>query len=268
MAEAFPTPDGVTFQPPGGRREFGRWLAVAPGRKRGHWLCRCRCPKGTEREVATRSLVKGLSRSCGCLQREQPHPNLKHGKWKTREFHIWTGMIQRCHNPKMSGYYKYGAKGIAVCERWRNSFADFLADMGASPSPEHSIDRVDNARGYEPANCRWATRKEQQRNTSQNRRLTHAGVTKTMVEWAEETGISLKVLSARLTAGWSVGRSLSEAPRRKPLTFLEHNGQRLRLTAWAERLGVSPSVIRSRLALGWNVADAVSTPLGVGRPPG
>ncbi|WP_143565689.1 hypothetical protein [Sinorhizobium fredii] len=88
-----------------------------------------------------------------------------HGGTRLPEYRVWAGMHQRCNNPKSTRYAKYGGRGIMICERW-NSFENFLADMGPRPTPDHSIDRRDNDGNYEPGNCRWATRSEQQQNKS------------------------------------------------------------------------------------------------------
>jgi hypothetical protein len=88
----------------------------------------------------------------------------RRGMSATPEYMAWSGARQRCHNPKNPAYYRYGGRGIEVCDRWRNNFAAFLEDMGRRPSADHSLDRKDNDKGYEPGNCRWATMIEQQHN--------------------------------------------------------------------------------------------------------
>lgn len=91
------------------------------------------------------------------------------------ENRIWRGMLSRCRNPNTKDYKDYGARGIKVCDRW-HSFMNFLADMGRRPSPSHTLERVNNAGGYEPSNCRWATRAEQGLN-QRRRRDNASGVT-------------------------------------------------------------------------------------------
>lgn len=124
-------------------------------------------------------------------------------------------MINRCHNPKNPGYCNYGARGIAVCDRWRNSYEAFLGDMGHRPGTGFSIERINNDRGYEPGNCKWATRTEQNRNTRQNILLTAFGRTQCVTAWAEELGIPSGSIRDRLKGGWTVEQALS-TPRFKP----------------------------------------------------
>lgn len=129
---------------------------------------------------------------------------------KTKEYISWDRMKQRCHNPKDVSYYKYGAKGIEVCDRWRNSFTAFLKDMGTAPSPNHTIDRFPNKTGnYEPGNCRWATPIEQQRNRTNNRIIKAFGSEKTLSEWAEYSGIPKQTISGRLKAGWPINTAVT-----------------------------------------------------------
>ena len=126
-------------------------------------------------------------------------------------------MIQRCTNPKNDRFASYGGRGITVCERWRRSFDAFATDVGARPSRQHTIDRIDNTKGYEPGNVRWATAIQQQRNMRSNVQVTFRGETLLLVEWAERLKIKYTTLSLRLFRGWSVERALGEAvvPRRR-----------------------------------------------------
>lgn len=115
------------------------------------------------------------------------------------EYTIWAGMKSRCISKAPKVYRLYGARGIMVCERWRESFATFLADMGPRPSPKHSIDRIDNDGNYEPGNCRWATQSQQMRNTSQNHMVSIQGKKVPLVEAAEIVGINQNAALNRIT---------------------------------------------------------------------
>lgn len=119
----------------------------------------------------------------------------------TIEYQSWEAMINRCvvGSEHYDKYYR--ERGIAVCDRWRQ-FENFLADMGRKPSRGHSLDRIDNDGNYEPGNCRWATKKEQMRNTRQNHLLTHNGETRCISEWAEVLGVSRDRIWGRIRRGW------------------------------------------------------------------
>lgn len=127
--------------------------------------------------------------------------NLRHGHAAegkvTPELKAWDAMWQRCTNSRNASFKHYGARGIAVCKRWK-SFEKFFADMGHRPSPKHSLDRKKNWLGYSPKNCRWATPSEQQSNTRANRRVTAFGKTMLLTEWAREKGMSAQTLWKRL----------------------------------------------------------------------
>lgn len=164
--------------------------------------------------VGAQDLVSGDAKSCGCLKLDMFVERFTtHGGSSTPEYAIWYSMIRRCETPSDTNYPRYGACGIRACDRWRHSFENFLADMGPRPSPEHSIDRIESAGNYEPGNCRWTTRIEQNRNRRSNRMVTWNGRTQTLAAWAEEVGIYGDLLSYRLNAGWSVERALTTPAR-------------------------------------------------------
>lgn len=187
--------------------QFGRWTVVefaGRGRKsEALWRVKCEC--GNERDLGAHILKYGGSLSCGCLRLERI---TTHGKTHTAEFKIWDGMKQRCHCPTDPGYERYGGRGIFVCQRWRDSFEAFLADMGTRPEG-CSIDRIDNDGPYSPDNCRWATPKQQQRNRRANRMFTINGETRCMSEWAEAFGVDYKTLKARIRQGWEINDALN-----------------------------------------------------------
>lgn len=126
-----------------------------------------------------------------------------HGMRDAPEYRIWNHMKLRCHSPTNRGYYKYGAKGVTVCQRWRDSFEAFYADVGPRPSPWHSIDRIDPTGNYEPGNVRWALPVTQANNKRTTICLTVDGVTKPLMEWSADTGIAPMTLRHRYHKGWT-----------------------------------------------------------------
>jgi hypothetical protein len=186
--------------------------AVRTGRTRRAVRCLCDC--GNEVVVLLNNMRVGDSSSCGCLHSEN---SITHGRTiggkPGSTYQIWKAMRQRCTNPSYVGYSRYGGRGISVCERW-NSFELFLEDMGERPSGRHSIDRRNNDGNYEPGNCRWATRTEQNRNSIKNRLITLDGITRCLSEWGEFTGIPADVIRYRLDRlGWAVEDALTRPLR-------------------------------------------------------
>lgn len=196
-------------------KRFGRLIVIKrmqQDRWRNYkWLCQCDC--GKQKIVRSGSLRSGYTQSCGCLQKERcAVSHTRHGH-KTKEktskiYRIWEAILRRCKNPNYHEYKYYGGRGIKVCERWKK-FENFLTDMGKPPTKNHSIDRINNDKDYCLENCRWATKKEQQRNKRNNHLETFNEKTKCIAEWAEEFGIPDGTLRARLKYGWSIDRALT-----------------------------------------------------------
>ncbi len=174
------------------------------------WVCSCSCGGG--KEVRSGFLNAGLVKSCGCLGREKSEKAISH----LAELRTYSNMKDRCYNPRNAAYARYGGRGIAVCERWRESFRAFLADVGRRPSPQHTLDRINNDGPYSPENCRWATRKQQQRNRSVNRVIEWQGERLTVAEWAERLGMSSRTIIGRIDAlGWSPEKALTTSVERE-----------------------------------------------------
>ena len=138
--------------------------------------------------------------------------NKTHGMSGTPIYNTWVNIKARCDiNTKHPIYIKYYKnRGITICGRWKNSFEGFFEDMGLPPSESHSLDRIDNDKGYSKQNCRWATRFEQQGNMRSNRLVTHDGETHCINEWARRTGIKSATIIGRLNDGWPIKKALTK----------------------------------------------------------
>lgn len=181
-------------------QRFGRLLVIGRAedqmvgkRKESAWLCVCDC--GVQKIMPGRGLMTDKTASCGCIR-------------KSLEYASWYHMRQRCNYEKNHHYSYYGGRGITVCERW-NVFENFYTDMGPRPSASHTLDRIDTNGNYEPDNCRWATKKEQQRNRRVNVLHEYQGRQCTLAELAEIAGIHPSSLRKRLKRGASVEDAVS-----------------------------------------------------------
>lgn len=120
---------------------------------------------------------------------------------------------KQMHKKNRPDYKDYGGRGVKVCDRWKNSFGDFLQDMGERPD-NMSIDRIENSKGYKPENCRWATKEEQMQNVRTNRNITFNGETLCLTAWARKLGITHSSLQGRLKRGWSLEKTLTTGARK------------------------------------------------------
>lgn len=191
---------------------FGRLLVVS---ECGGRVVLCQCDCGTTKRIRKIRLTVtvGPTRSCGCLRVDANRKRLStHGQSCSkgehrREYRSWRMMLNRCLNPNATGFNNYGGRGITVCERWRK-FENFLADMGPRPAGK-SIDRYpDNDGNYEPGNCRWATRQEQNLNTRTTKNAARYGGF-TIRELAQRCGKSIATLRHRLKSGMSIDEAIS-----------------------------------------------------------
>jgi hypothetical protein len=196
---------------------FGRLIVVedlgTTGRPYHFRRWRVKCDCGEERIVLNQSLHRQIS--CGCEQRRRSADAARtHGMTKSPLYKVWTAMRQRCLNPNCASWPKYGGRGITLCERWKDDYAAFVEDVGQRPEGARwSIDRIDNSRGYEPGNVRWATDVRQARNSRLTRMLTHDGATLPLGDWADRLGMKPGTLRNRLHYGWTVHRALTEPVR-------------------------------------------------------
>lgn len=185
--------------------------------KRGQSTFECACECGEKAVVRGKSLVNGDTRSCGCAWKSLIGKGRAiHGMSDSREFRIWSGMIDRCYRAKSAAYRKYGARGIFVCDRWRagrgEGFSNFLADMGPAPDGM-SLDRKNNDGPYSPENCRWADPKTQARNSRNTRLVTYRGITAPISEICELFGADYSNTISRLRYGWTIDRAIEEKKR-------------------------------------------------------
>jgi hypothetical protein len=184
--------------------------------KNGHILYNVVCDCGKQKQVLGSSLRSGASRSCNkCFLLTGSH-----GMYKTREYSIWQSMKDRCYNPNNISFKNYGAKGIFVCERWINSFANFLSDMGESKGL--SIDRINVYGNYEPSNCRWATPVTQARNRTNNKIYSYLGETLCASEWCKKLNMPSSTFNNRINRGWSIEETIIKPIIKKHCKRLEY----------------------------------------------
>lgn len=185
--------------------------------KARRYMYECSCSCGNMTEVSRLALITGNTTSCSCYLLERRMASLtKHMESDTksndykgsREYKTWQNIKSRCFLPNNPAYKNYGGRGIVMDPEWRSSYAAFLSHVGRSPSNTHTLDRIDNDKGYFPGNVRWATRKEQCNNCRSNRILDFNGEKMTVSQWADLVGLPQKTIRSRLKYGWTIEQAL------------------------------------------------------------
>ena len=206
-------------------KRFGRLIVISfYGRTNAtKWNCICDC--GATVIVNGHDLKRESgTKSCGCYRKDMltTHGHNSDGKI-TSEYGSWHSMIDRCFNRNSISYKRYGGRGVSVCDEWKNSFQAFVNDMGNKPTDKHSLERENNNGNYEPNNCRWATKAEQQNNMSSNRMLTINGETLSISQWSKKTSIKPKTIYARVGRGWSSEDAVFKKVRKRSKVNSEAN---------------------------------------------
>jgi len=195
-------------------KRFGRWLVEGLSHQDSnglpYWHCICDC--GARKAVRAASLLSGRSTSCGCYHKEKVSI---HNMTGVPTFISWSSMKNRCTNQNSPDYYRYGGIGIKICDRWMNSFDNFLADMGERPKGL-TLDRIDNEGDYTPENCRWATTIEQLSNRRNTVKIDYNGKKLTLRELSEISGMKIRVIRDRINAGWPTEKALFTKNRKQP----------------------------------------------------
>ena len=178
-------------------------------------MIECVCECGNLTQLFPYQFEKGSILSCGCLKHKTPY-NATHKMSKENLYHIWETMRLRCASPKNSKYYAYGKRGIKVCDEWFNDFLSFKEwSLKNGYAPNLSIDRIDNNGNYEPTNCRWVSRKTQQRNRRNCVYITYDGKTQCLIEWCEQLNLSYKTINNRISNGWDPIKAITTPIKHK-----------------------------------------------------
>jgi len=197
--------------------KYGRLTVVGiEGKTRDKHECLCDCGKTTM--VILSALRSGNTKSCGCYRVDDVKNRFtKHSAKAERkaspEYTSWQLMKDRCLNPNNNTFEYYGGGGVTVCDRWRDSFENFIEDMGEKPTPSHTIDRKNGSKTYSPNTCRWATKREQSRNRKDSIMFTLGDKTKHLADWSEQFGIPYRIVRKRVWRGWSELRALTTLPK-------------------------------------------------------
>ena len=175
------------------------------------------------------------------------------------EYDAWNNAKQRCGDVNHPSWKNYGGRGIKVCEEWRNDFKAFYEHIGPKPTRDHTLDRIDNGKGYEPGNVRWTDCKTQARNTRSNRIVEYQGVRMTVAEACEKIGIRDNLIHGRMHNGFDFETAVAMPLRKRgKKQWVEYQGERVSVGQLEKRLGFAKDSLRQRFIRGWSLERAVS----------
>lgn len=200
-------------------KRFGRLTVLyrLPNDKHANavWMCKCDC--GNQKPIVGAALRKGVVVSCGCFHHDELISRITtHGQSRTKLFHTWQHMKARCNNPHHKHYKYYGGKGIKVCQEWENDFTIFAEWSNNNGYVEGlTIDRIDPSKGYEPSNCKWATRQEQQSHLSSCLVYEIDGVSHNLSDWCKIYNRPHETVRKRLLNGWDIVSALTVPPLKR-----------------------------------------------------
>ena len=185
------------------------------------------------------------------------HGQASRDRGTTKEYRAWVSMKHRCTNPNNAAWPRYGGRGITMCEEWVTSFEAFFAHIGPAPTEQHTVDRINNDRGYEPGNVRWATRKEQSNNIRANTWIEYKGKRMTWAQWAEHLQVPYNLLMSRVKRRVPLHQVLQPRLNDERDALVEVNGNALSLREWASKTGIRYQTLYAR----WRSGRDLLTPV-------
>lgn len=244
---------------------FGRLTFIRRVRIGSQLRCVCRCDCGTETTVTVGKLTTGATKSCGCLRKRvgseasaYKHGHAVNGR-RSPTMTVWSNMIDRCTRNSHVEWHNYGGRGIKVCKRWL-TFENFLQDMGERPGLQYRLERINNNAGYSPKNCRWATQREQMRNTRHNHFVDVDGTRICQKDAADLLGVPRDRLKRLERHGFKLSTQDASFLQNVHMNgrLITFRGKTQSVTHWALEIGISRNALYSRLRRGWTIERALT----------
>lgn len=246
-------------------------IAELPEKKKRNrqWLCQCDC--GNTTVARSTVLINGYKRSCGCLKLVSR--NYTHKQSKTRLYHTWQGIKKRCYNKNDASYPDYGGRGITMYDKWLKDFSCFAEWANSNGyTDELTIERIDVNGNYEPNNCKWITKSEQNANTRKTAYITYQGVTKPLRVFCKEYNIKRDSIYSRMRGGKTCDEAFRDVVEHAPRKKCKNSGQykstidvtidgiTKSLPDWCREYSAPYGLVYKRYKRGWDIIEAMTTP--------